>query len=302
MDSPQALSHITPFASKPLVSIPPTAQHPKAELAALLALLPPDATASDVAVLAVLWCHTGADGQAWPGQKRIADRARVSVRTVRNASQRMERAGVIGRRVPALATRPARKTTRYALPTPTPGPRAVKPADIPTPARDLAQRQPLPSVVDLPTPLTQGQPLPSAEGRTAQEPQQPPRLEQPAQRQPLPVNHRQPLPPKSSNKINQSQSARVNVLPVASALADRFRAPGPASPAAAPPTPRRLPPPATAALRSAPDTAPALGVLRAWKAQLSLPLAVNPKAPEPAEQTRQGGDTDRNPSSEPRGS
>lgn len=288
MDSPKALSHITPFASKPLVSIPPTARHPKAELAALLALLPPDATASDVAVLAVLWCHTGPDGQAWPGQKRIADRARVSVRTVRNASQRMERAGVISRRVPALATRPARKTTRYALPTPTPGPRAVKPTEqIPTPAREPTQGQPLPSAV---------------EGRTAQEPQQPPRLEQPDHRQPLPLNHRQPLPPKSSRELNQSQSARVSVLPVAAALADRFQAPGPASSAAAPPTPRRLPVEATAALRSAPNTAPALGVLRAWKAQLSLPLAVTPKAPEPTEPTRQGRDTEPTPPSEPRGS
>lgn len=291
MDSPKALSHTTPFASKPLVSIPPTAQHPKAELAALLALLPPEATASDVAILAVLWCHSGPDGQAWPGQKRIADRARVSVRTVRNASQRMERAGVIGRRVPALATRPARKTTRYALPTATPGPRAVRPTEqIPTPAREL------------PTP-TQRQPLPSvAEGRTAQEPQQPPHPEQPDHRQPLPLVHRQPLPPKSPKEINQSQSARANVLPVAAALADRFQAPGPTSSATTPPTPRRLPSPATAALRSAPDTAPALSVLRAWKAQLSLPLAVSLEAPESTKPTNQGGDTEQSHPSEPRGS
>lgn len=215
MDGLQALSHATALGGKPIASIPSTALHPKAELAALLALLPRDATASDVAVLAVLWAHTDREGEAFPGQKRIADRARVSVRTARNVVQRLERAGIIARRVPHLSTRPARRTTRYAL---------------------IAQEQRQPS------------PSPGADHR-----------------QPLPLNHRQPLPPKSSNKQTQSQNARVAVLPIAAALADRWQ----------PPAPRTIPTPAreTAALRAtAPNTAPALAVLRSWKAQLSLPL------------------------------
>lgn len=232
MDGLQSLSHATALGGKPIASIPATAQHPKAELAALLALLPPDATASDVAVLAVLWAHTDREGEAFPGQKRIADRARVSVRTARNVVQRLERAGIIARRVPHLSTRPARRTTHYALPK-GPGPRPVR----------LSSKA-----------FLEGQPLPPAPIPAAQD-----------QRQPLPLEHRQPLPPKSSNQINQSQNARANVLPIAAALADRWE----------PPASKRIPTPAreTAALRAtAPNTAPALAVLRSWKAQLSLPL------------------------------
>jgi len=243
MDGLQALSHATALGGKPIASIPSTALHPKAELAALLALLPPDATASDVAVLAVLWAHTDREGEAFPGQKRIADRARVSVRTARNVVQRLERAGIIARRVPHLSTRPARRTTRYALPK-GPGPR---------PARPRAAS------------VLEGQPLPPAPPPIAQEQRQPSPSSRANQGQPLPVEQRQPLPPKSSKQLNQSQNARANVLPVAAALADRWQ----------PPAPRTIPTPAreTAALRAtAPNTAPALAVLKAWKAQLSLPL------------------------------
>ena len=239
MDGLQALSHATALGGKPIASIPSTAQHPKAELAALLALLPPDATASDVAVLAVLWSHTDREGEAFPGQKRIADRARVSVRTARNVVQRLERAGIIARRVPHLSTRPARRTTRYALPK-GPGPRSVRPSDV------VLGKQPLPT----PIVQEQRQPGPSSGAN---------------QRQPLPVDQRQPLPPKSSNQINQSENARANVLPIAAALAAQWT-----------PTPKRIPTPPvreTAALRATvPDTSPALAVLRSWRAQLSLPL------------------------------
>jgi DNA-binding Lrp family transcriptional regulator len=243
MDGLQALSHATALGGKPIASIPSTAQHPKAELAALLALLPPDATASDVAVLAVLWAHTDREGEAFPGQKRIADRARVSVRTVRNVVQRLERAGIIARRVPHLSTRPARRTTRYALPKGA-GPR---------PARPLAAG------------VLEGQSLPPAPPPIVREQQQPSPSPGAEHRQPLPLKHRQPLPPKSSIQQTQSQNARANVLPIAAALADRWE----------PPASKRIPTPAreTAALRAtAPNTAPALAVLRSWKAQLSLPL------------------------------
>lgn len=238
MDSPQKLSHTVVSGSKPIVSIPQTAQHPKAELAALLALLPPDATASDVAVLAVLWAHTDREGSAFPGQKRIADRARVSVRTVRNVVQRLERAGIIARRVPHLSTRPARRTTRYALPKGS-GPRAVRPSN----------------------PVLEGQPLPTP---IVQDQRQPGPPSGANQRQPLPLNQGQPLPPKSSKQLNQSENARANVLPIAAALAAQWT-----------PAPRTIPTPVreTAALRATvPDTSPALAVLRSWRAQLSLPL------------------------------
>lgn len=257
MDSPQVLSHAIALGSKPIASIPPTALHPKAELAALLALLPPDATASDVAVLAVLWAHTDRDGEAFPGQKRIADRARVSVRTARNVIQRLERAGIIARRVPHLSTRPARRTTRYALPK-VPGPRSVRPSNV------VLEKGPLPPT---PTPIPQEQrqvPTPSGVD----------------QRQPLPLNQRQPLPPKSSKQLNQSENARANVLPIAAALAAQWT-----------PTPKRIPTPAreTAALRATtPDTASALAALRAWKAQLSLPLVGNQEPIQPTEKAAQG--------------
>lgn len=260
MDSPQKLSHTVVLGSKPIVSIPQTAQHPKAELAALLALLPPDATASDVAVLAVLWAHTDREGEAFPGQKRIADRARVSVRTARNVVQRLERAGIIARRVPHLSTRPARRTTRYALPR-GPGPRAVRPSDV------VLGKQPLP------TPIVQDQRQPGPPSGASQG-------------QPLPVDQRQPLPPKSSNQINQSENARANVLPIAAALADRWQ----------PPAPRTIPMPVreTAALRATvPDTSPALAVLRSWRAQLSLPLVGNQEPLQSTEKVISGYGTNK---------
>lgn len=247
MDGLQALSHATALGGKPIASIPATAQHPKAELAALLALLPPDATASDVAVLAVLWAHTDREGEAFPGQKRIADRARVSVRTARNVVQRLERAGIIARRVPHLSTRPARRTTRYALPK-GPGPRPARPS-----SETFLEERPLPPVAVAGT-LS-----------AAQEQRQPPPQKRVEHRQQLPLRHRQSLPPKSSIQQNQSQNAHANVLPVAAALADRWEPP----PAKTIPTPARE----RAALQGTiPNTTPALTVLRAWKAQLSLPL------------------------------
>ena len=256
MDSAEALSHVFTIASKTVMS----GLHPKAELLALFELLPLDSTASDVAVLASLWAHSGPTGEAFPGQKRIAREARVSVRTVRDVTKRLERAGLLTRRVPHLATRITRKTTRYQLPL-APRPRFVRPVLVSA----EASPQLAPSVVEC---------------QTAREPQSPPPPEQPDQRQPLPVDQRQPLPPKSQEEIIQVQSARAPVVPQAEGLAAQWTAPAAQRPAAAP-SPRSPAPSPVAAKRpaAAPNTAAALATLRAWvppAKQLSLGLAESP--------------------------
>lgn len=263
MDSAEALSHVFTITSK--VVMP--GLHPKAELLALLELLPPGSTASDVAVLASLWAHSGPTGEAFPGQKRIAREARVSERTVRNVTKRLENAGLFTRRVPHLATRITRKTTRYQLPL-APRPRFVRPVLVSA----EASPQLAPSVAECPT---------------AQEPHsiltpalaEAPRV-QPDQRQPLPVDQRQPLPPKSQEEIIQSQSARVSVVPQAEGLAAQWTAPATQRPVAAP-SPRSPAPSPVAAKRPAvaPNTAAALAALRAWvppAKQLSLGLSERP--------------------------
>jgi hypothetical protein len=244
MTGSQALSHAFAITSKPVAS----GLHPKAELLALLELLPPGSTASDVAVLASLWAHSGPTGEAFPGQKRIAREARVSERTVRDVTKRLERAGLFTRRVPHLATRPTRKTTRYQLPL-APRPRFVRPALVSAEAsvKELQMEQP-----------------------PAREPTLPVQLDQ---RQPPPVIQRQPLPPKSQEEIIQSQSARANVAPQAETLAARLTAPAATrapAPPAAPPAARTIP---------KPDTAAALATLRAWvppSKQLALGLTERP--------------------------
>ena len=251
MTGSHALSHAFDITSKPVAP----GLHPKAELLALFERLPPDATASDVAVLASLWAHSGPTGEAYPGQKRIAREARVSERTVREVTKRLERAGVLTRRVPHLATRITRKTTRYQLPL-APRPRFVRPVLVSAEAsvKELQMEQPsarpAPSVAEFPTAQI---PLP----------------EQPVHRQPLPLNHRQPLPPKSQDEIIQTQSASAPVVPQAETLAARFTAPA-ASRAPAPPAARAIP---------KPDTAAALATLRAWippAKQLALGLTERP--------------------------
>lgn len=254
MTGSHALSHAFAITSKPVAP----GLHPKAELLALFELLPPDATASDVAVLASLWAHSGPTGEAFPGQKRIAREARVSVRTVRDVTKRLERAGLLTRRVPHLATRITKKTTRYQLPL-APRPRFVRPVLVSAEARVSGDRPQLaPSVVEC---------------QTAREPQSPPPPEQPDQRQPLPVDQRQPLPPKSQEEIIQVQSARAPVVPQAETLAARLTAPAATrapAPVAAPPAARTNP---------KPDTAAALATLRAWvppAKQLTLGLTERP--------------------------
>ena len=272
MDSSQALSHVVALVSKPLVPN----LHPKAELAAHIRALPPEATASDVAFIAVLWAFTGPTGEAYPGQERIAREARMGVRPVREVSQRLERAGRIARRLPAPSIRPSRKTTRYQLAPLAPGPRAVRTVSHPS----LPRTGEAPAQENTPAPTPQLQR------------QQPPPAEQ-EHRQPPPVPHRQPPPVKSSNEINQSQSARAPVVPQAETLAARLTAPATArGPAAAPP-----PPPAPRA-NAKPDTAAALATLRAWTPpakQLQLPL-------ESTKGIESKGDTGPTAPSEPRGS
>lgn len=252
MDSAEVLSHVLTFASK--VVMP--GLHPKAELLALLELLPPDSTASDVAFLASLWAHSGPTGEAFPGQKRIAREARVSVRTVREVTKRLERAGLLTRRVPHLATRITKKTTRYQLPL-APRPRFVRPV--------LVSVEAAPSVSECPT-AREPHSIPAPALAAA-----PPA--QPDQGQPLPVDQGQPLPPKSQEEIIQVQSARANVALQAETLAARLTAPPatrPPAPAAAPPAPRTNP---------KPDTAAALATLRAWvppAKQLTLGLTERP--------------------------
>ena len=294
MDSAEALSHVFTITSKPVAP----GLHLKAEFLALIELLPPEATASDVAVLASLWAHSGPTGEAFPGQKRIAREARVSERTVRDVTKRLEKAGLLTRRVPHLATRITRKTTRYSLPL-APRPRFVRPVLASTGAVGdvrvagdrprIAHEHPLPSVVEC---------------LTAQEPQHPPCPEQPDQRQPLPVDQRQPLPPKSQEEIIQSQSARVRVVPQAEGLAAQWTAPAAQRPAAAP-SPRSPASPPVAAKRpaAAPNTAAALATLRAWvppAKQLSLGLSESP-----LESTKGTADRERvipTTTDEPRGS
>ena len=278
MDSAEVLSHA--FATTGKVVMP--GLHPKAELLALFERLPPDATASDVAVLASLWAHSGPTGEAYPGQKRIAREARVSERTVRDVTKRLERAGLLTRRVPHLATRITRKTTRYQLPL-SPRPRFVRPVLVSAEA----------SVVGLKIEQPTAHLAPSvAECPTAREPHSIPAPTlaaaapvEPVHRQPLPLNHRQPLPPKSQEEIIQVQNARVSVAPQAEALAARLTAPA-ATRAPAPPTTRAIP---------TPDTAAALATLRAWvppAKQLTLGLTERPLestgAASPEERARDG--------------
>ena len=285
MDSAEALSHVFTITSKPVAP----GLHLKAEFLALIELLPPEATASDVAVLASLWAHSGPTGEAFPGQKRIAREARVSERTVRDVTKRLERAGLLTRRVPHLATRITKKTTRYQLPL-APRPRFVRPVLVSAEARVSGDRPQLaPSVVEC---------------QTAREPQSPPPPEQPDQRQPLPVDQRQPLPPKSQEEIIQSQSARAPVVPQAEGLAAQWTAPAAQRPAAAP-SPRSPASPPVAAKRpaAAPNTAAALATLRAWvppAKQLSLGLSESP-----LESTKGTADRERvipTTTDEPRGS
>jgi len=265
MDSAEALSHAVALVSKPLV----TNLHPKAELAAHIRALPPEATAYDVAFIAVLWAFTGPTGEAYPGQERIAREARMGVRTVREVSQRLERAGRIARRLPAPSIRPSRKTTRYQLAPLAPGPRAVR--SLP----DIPRTGEAPAAAPL-----QGQ--------------QPPPAEQEHRQQP-PVPHRQQPPPKSPSEITKSQSARAPVVPQAETLAARLTAPTTArGPAAAPPTPRANP---------KPDTAAALAALRAWvppAKQLSLGLTERPT--ESTKGIESKGDTGPTIPNDPRGS
>ena len=271
MDSPQALSHAVALVSKPLV----TNVHPKAELAAHIRSLPPEATAYDVAFIAVLWAFTGPTGEAYPGQERIAREARMGVRTVREVSQRLERAGRIARRLPAPSIRPSRKTTRYQLAPLAPGPRAVRSIPDTTRTGEAPARVNAPAPAAAPPSPLQGQPPPPTEQE---------------HRQPPPVPHRQPPPVKYPSEITKSQSARAPVVPQAETLAARLTAPATArGPAAAPPAPRANP---------KPDTAAALATLRAWTPpakQLQLPL-------ESTKGTESKGDAEPSAPSKPRGS
>lgn len=261
MDGLQALSHAVALVSKPLVPN----LHPKSELREHIRALPPEATAYDVAFIAVLWAFTGPTGEAYPGQERIAREARMGVRTVREVSQRLERAGRIARRLPAPSIRPSRKTTRYQLAPLAPGPRAVR--SIPDTTRTGE------------APARENSPAPAAASSPPLQRQQPPPAEQ-EHRQPPPVPHRQPPPVKSPSEINQIQSARAPVVPQAEGLAAQWTAPAAQRPAAAP-SPRSPAPSPVAAKRpaAAPNTAAALATLRAWvppAKQLSLGLAESP--------------------------
>lgn len=256
MTGSQALSHAFDITSKPVAP----GLHPKAELLALFERLPPDATASDVAVLASLWAHSGPTGEAYPGQKRIAREARVSERTVKRSVKRLEQAGVFTRRVPHLATRITKKTTRYQLPL-APRPRFVRPVLVSVEASVNGSQ-----IEQPPTRLA-----PSvAECPTASESPPP---EQPVQVPPCPVVQVPPCHPKSQEEIIQVQNARVSAVPQAETLAARLTAPASArGPAAAPPPPA----PRT---NPKPDTAAALATLRAWippSKQLALGLTERP--------------------------
>ena len=256
MTGSHALSHAFDITSKPVAP----GLHPKAELLALFERLPPDATASDVAVLASLWAHSGPTGEAYPGQLRIAREARVSERTVKRSVKRLEQAGVFTRRVPHLATRIARKTTRYQLPL-APRPRFVRPVLVSVEASVIGGQIEQPPARLAPS---------VAECPTASEPPPP---EQPVQVPLCPVVQVPPCHPKSQDEIIQTQSASAPVVPQAETLAARFTAP-PASrapaPVAAPPATRTNP---------KPDTAAALATLRAWvppTKQLALGLTERP--------------------------
>ncbi|WCE03164.1 helix-turn-helix domain-containing protein [Pseudoxanthomonas sp. JBR18] len=49
----------------------------------------------DCAVLSVILSHVDADGEAWPGMKRICDRARIQKRSAIRSVQRLEDAGYL---------------------------------------------------------------------------------------------------------------------------------------------------------------------------------------------------------------
>lgn len=263
MTGSHALSHAFDITSKPVAP----GLHPKAELLALFERLPPDATASDVAVLASLWAHSGPTGEAYPGQLRIAREARVSERTVKRSVKRLEQAGVFTRRVPHLATRITKKTTRYQLPL-APRPRFVRPVlvSVESGVNGGQSEQPTarlaPSVAEFPTASESPPP------------------EQPSQVPLCPVVQVPPCHPKSQDEIIQVQSARAPVVPQAEGLAAQWTAPAAQRPAAAP-SPRSPAPSPVAAKRpaAAPNTAAALATLRAWvppAKQLSLGLAESP--------------------------
>lgn len=264
MTSSQILSHTLTSASKPLVALPETAWHPKGELSALLAALPPDATASHVAVLVALWTHTNAEGQAWPGQERLSERARVCLRTTNEAIKYLEQAGLLVRRVPKLVKRHGRQTTQYRLPT-VPRPRKAQPA------RAVLTEQQTPTPVTLAEPAQQQPtPAPAFVAAVSSGLQSSP----PAQVQPAHVNHVQPLhakyPREKLNQSSQNACARTRETPARST-------------APTTPQPRRAPAPVLAALRSVvPDTGPVLAILRGWRAQLPLPFEESgAKAPRP---------------------
>jgi len=140
----------------------PAAYVPKRELADVLdSPRFADLGASDTAVFCALWTFSGAEGLAWPGLERIARRAHVCRRTTVTALERLERAGLVARQVPALPARRRRESNTYRLPSPparcpeTPGsahprpalaaapPRPVRPAD----GRTSPELPELPAVV-----------------------------------------------------------------------------------------------------------------------------------------------------------
>ena len=280
MTGSQALSHA--FAITGKVVMP--GLHPKAELLALFELLPPDATPSDVAVLASLWAHSGPTGEAFPGQKRIAREARVTDRTVRAVTKRLEKAGLFTRRVPHLATRIARKTTRYQLPL-SPRPRFVRPV--------LVSAEAAPSVPVCPT---------AREPHSIPAPALAAPPEQPDQRKPVPVDQRKPVPPKSPSEIIQVQSASAPVVPQAEGLAAQWTAPTAQRPAA---TPSPAPTPVSPRANPKPDTAAALATLRAWippAKQLALPIGLTERPLESMGAASVGGEAKEGPKGQPKGS
>ena len=91
--------------------------HPKGELREVLkALAAKKVHASARSILSVLWTYTDAQGGCWPSQETLARQSGYSVRTVRTALQRLERAGMLLREVPVLRDRRARRqTTVYRI-------------------------------------------------------------------------------------------------------------------------------------------------------------------------------------------
>lgn len=98
-------------------STPAKKLHPKGELREVLkALAARQVHASARHILSVLWTYTDMKGGCWPSQETLARQSGYSVRTVRTALQRLERAGVLLREVPKLCDRRARRqTTVYRI-------------------------------------------------------------------------------------------------------------------------------------------------------------------------------------------